>query len=123
MRRAINERHSVLRSICIMLCKVRRMTRAAKATSVELLPLFATDDVIGAALLGPERVQEWRQIATMLEARGLPKIDQLMGGRYMPAVVAFFDHLYGLDRGGDAPLAPDGTENFETWRQKKSHRS
>jgi hypothetical protein len=57
------------------------MTREAKASSVELLPLFATDDVIGAALLGPKRVQEWHQLAPLLEARGLPKIDPLMGGR------------------------------------------
>jgi hypothetical protein len=94
------------------------MARAAAASSIEWLPLFATDEVIGVALLGAERVQEWRQIAPMLEARGLPRIDQLMGGRYVPAVIAFFDHLYGLDRGGDVPTAPDGMENFEAWRHK-----
>jgi hypothetical protein len=32
-----------------------------------------------------------------LETRGLPKIDRLMCGRYVPAVRAFFDHLYGLN--------------------------
>jgi hypothetical protein len=74
---------------------------------------------MGAALLGAERVQEWRQIAPMLEARGLPKVDTLMGGRYVPAVKAFFDHLYGLDRGGDVPLAPDGVEDFVGWRRKQ----
>ncbi len=62
------------------------------------LPLFAADDVIGAWLLGPNRLQEWQQIAPLLEARGLPKVDHLMGGRYTPAIVAFFDHQYGLDR-------------------------
>jgi hypothetical protein len=82
------------------------------------LPLFASDETIGAALLGPERVNEWRQIAPLLEARGLPKVDQLMGGRYMPAVRAFFDHLYGLDRGA-TPLSPDGVENFKSWKRKK----
>jgi hypothetical protein len=98
------------------------MARTAKASSVELLPLFATDDVIGAALLGPKRVQEWRQIAPLLEARGLPKIDPLMGGRYVPAVRAYFDHQYGLDRGGGVPLAPDGVEDFQGWKQKQKHR-
>ena len=93
------------------------MARAAK-----LLPLFATDDVIGAALLGPERLQEWRQIAPMLEARGLPKVDPLMGGRYVPAVRAYFDHQYGLDRGGGVPLAPDGVEDFQGWKRKQKHR-
>jgi hypothetical protein len=91
------------------------------ATGLDNLPLFATDEVIGAALLGSDRAQEWRQIAPLLEARGLPKIDGQMGGRYMRAVVAFFDHLYGLDRGGDVPLAPDGTEHFDKWRKQKHH--
>jgi hypothetical protein len=97
-----------------------RMKRT-KAKSLDNLPLFATDDVLGAALLGPDRVQEWRQIALLLETRGLPKVDKLMGGRYVPAVVAHFDHQYGLDRGGDQLLAPDGVENFEKWKKQKHH--
>jgi hypothetical protein len=97
------------------------MARAAKALSIESLPLFATDDVIGAALLGDDRVQEWRQMVPLLEARGLPKVDPLMGGRYVPAVRAYFDHQYGLDRGGDVPLAPDGVEDFEGWKRKQKH--
>jgi hypothetical protein len=91
----------------------------SKCTSLESLPLFATDSVLGAALLGADRVQEFRQIAPMLEARGLPKIDPLMGGRYMRAVIAWFDHQYGLDRGAAAPLAPDGVEDFDGCKQKR----
>ena len=83
------------------------------------LPLFATDDVLGAALLGDNRLQEWRQIAPLLETRGLPKVDKLMGGRYVRAVVAYFDHQYGLDRDGGPPLAPDGVEDFEKWKKQK----
>jgi hypothetical protein len=83
------------------------------------LPLFATDEVLGASLLGADRVQEWRQIVSLLEARGFPKVDKLMGGRYVPAVVAHFDHQYGLDRGGYPPLAPDGVEDFEKWKKQK----
>jgi hypothetical protein len=86
------------------------------------LPLFANDDVIGAALLGADRIREWQQIAPLLEARGLPKVDQLMGGRYTPAVRAFFDHEYGLDH-GNLPLTPDGVEDFEGWKQKQKRRS
>jgi hypothetical protein len=97
--------------------------RRAGASSLALLPLFATDDIIGAALLGPDRAQEWREIAPLLEARGLPKVDALMGGRYLPAVTAFFDHLYGLDRGVDVPFAPDGLEDFERWKQNQKRRS
>jgi hypothetical protein len=95
-----------------------RMKRAG-AKSLENLPLFATDDVLGAALLGADRVQEWRQIVSLLETRGLPKIDKLMGGRYVPAVVAYFDHQYALDRGCHPPLAPDGAEDFEKWKKQK----
>ena len=87
--------------------------------NLESLPLFAPDSVLGAALLGPDRVQEWRQIAQMLEARGLPKVDPVMGGRYVRAVIAFFDRLYGLDRGTAAAFAPDGIEDFGSWKRQK----
>lgn len=86
---------------------------------LDCLPLFADNSSIGAALFGPERAREWPPIASLLEGRGLPKIDQLMGGRYVPAVRAFFDHQYGLDRGGTPPLAPDGAEDFEGWRRQR----
>ena len=61
------------------------------------LPLFADESWIGAVLFGFDRAHEWPPIASLLESRGLPKIDTLMGGRYLPAVRAFFDHVYGLD--------------------------
>jgi hypothetical protein len=99
-----------------------RSKSLAGQSNLESLPLFATDDAIGAALLGPKRVAEFKQIVPLLEARGLPKVDQMLGGRYTRAVVAFFDHQYGLDRGGDVPLAPDGPEHFDKWRKQK-HRS
>lgn len=90
----------------------------------ESLPLFASDDAIGAVLLGSERVSEFQAMVPLLEARGLPKVDQLMGGRYVPAVRRFFDRLYGLDSGADdAPLAPDGTEDFEGWKTKLKRHS
>jgi hypothetical protein len=95
----------------------------AGSPPVRNLPLFAPDDVVGAWLLGPQRKHEWQQIAPLLEARGMPKIDTLMGGRYVRAVVAFFDHLYGLDHGGDVPLAPDGIEDFEGWKPKPKRHS
>jgi hypothetical protein len=68
-------------------------------------------------------VQEWKQIAPLLEERGLPKIDTVMGGRYVRAVVAFFDREYGLGRGERVPLAPDGIEDFEGWRAKQKRRA
>jgi hypothetical protein len=99
----------------------QRMKRAG-AQNLNDLPLFATENLLGAALLGADRVQEWLQIAPLLETRGLPKSDKLMGGRYVRAVVAYFDHQYGLDHSGVPPLAPDGVEDFEKWKRQK-HRS
>jgi hypothetical protein len=96
--------------------------KRAGSVSLDNLPLFATDDVIGAALLGPDRVNEWRAMVPLLEAKGFPKIDDRFGGRYLPAVRAYFDHEYGLDGGAVAPLAPDGVEDFESWKKKQRER-
>lgn len=87
-------------------------------TCLETLPLFASDSELGTALLGPDRVQEFKQMVPLLEARGLPKIDHLMGGRYTRAVVAFFDQQYGLGHATKVPLAPDGVEDFEAWKKR-----
>lgn len=99
-----------------------RILKTSGRVSLDALPLFVTDDVLGAALLGPERVTEWRQMAPLLEARGMPKVGDLMGGRYVPAIKAFFDHSYGLDRCGPPPLAPDGVEDFGSWRKSRKRR-
>lgn len=89
-----------------------------KFRELDHLPIFADDASIGPALLGRDRGREWAAIATLLEARGLPKIDTLMGGRYVPAVKAFFDHDYGLT-GASPPLAPDGREDLGAWKKRK----
>lgn len=86
--------------------------------SLQELPLFADDTAIGAALLGAERARDWPPLAKLLERRGLPKIDTLMGGRYVPAVRAFFDRDYGL-AGAAMPLAPDGPEELGAWKNRK----
>ncbi len=73
--------------------------------------MFAPDDAIADVFMGRGKTAEWRQIAALLEPRGLPKIDQMMGGRYVPAVKAFFDSEYKLTPG--PPLAaPDGPEEL-----------
>lgn len=79
--------------------------------TIDDLPLFAPDEAIAAVLMGPGKTAEWKQIAALLEGRGLPKIDALMGGRYVPAVKRFFDIEYKLTDG--PPLAaPDGPEEL-----------
>jgi hypothetical protein len=89
--------------------------------ALETLPAFASDADLGRAILGARRAGEWRQIAALLEPRGLPKIDALMGGRYVPAVRAYFDRDNGL--GGTAPLASDGVEDLGAWKRKQKRRA
>jgi hypothetical protein len=82
--------------------------------SIDSLPLFADDAAIGLALLGPARASEWKQIAALLEGKGLPKMDPLMGGRYVPAVKAYFDREYKVHDTFGA--APDGREDLAAWK-------
>jgi hypothetical protein len=82
------------------------------------LPLFAPDEAIAAVFMGPGKTAQWRQIAALLEGRGLPKIDAMMGGRYVPAVKRFFDAEYQLNPG--PPLAaPDGPEELGSCKPRR----
>ena len=75
------------------------------------LPLFATDEEIGEAVLGRERRGEFHGLATLHERDGMPKISPVWGGRFVPAVKAFLGGQYGLSTA--VPLAPNGVEgNF-----------
>lgn len=52
----------------------------------------------------------WRARAIVLEREGLPRICPVMGGRYWPAVLAYFNRRHGIVNFG--PSAMDGTENL-----------
>jgi hypothetical protein len=69
--------------------------------------LFLTEADI-ARRLG-QMPRDWDAKAMVLERHGLPRIDPLMGGRYWPAVKAFFDRRYGISSVEVAQ--PDGGEN------------
>lgn len=86
------------------------MTRRAEALA---LPLFATDEELGAALLGQARVKEWCALAPALERKGLPRQDALMGGRFVPAVIQWFYKQHGLE---------DTGEDWEQWLPKRGAR-
>jgi hypothetical protein len=47
-------------------------------------------------VLGWDRRREFTGLAQLHERDGLPKITLVWGGRYVPAVKAFFDSEYGL---------------------------
>jgi hypothetical protein len=86
------------------------------------LPLFANDNDLGEAILGKKRASEWKALAPLYERQGLPKIDALMAGRYVPAVKAFFDRAYGL--ASLVQSAPDGIEDEDAWnREDQRHRA
>jgi hypothetical protein len=108
---------AAIRSSGVIKQGAMRRAKLDAAQPLLALPLFASDEALGAALLGADRVKEFRQMLPLLEQRGFPKIDHLMGGRYVPAVQAHFDRQYGLD-GAALSLAPDGTEDFEGWKQE-----
>jgi hypothetical protein len=100
-----------------------RMTtrnKRAPARTIEQLPLFADDDSIGEAVLGPERATEFKGIATLLEPQGMPKISPLFGGRYTRGVKMFLDGMQGL-AAGVVPLKEDGREG--SWSNKTDRKA
>jgi hypothetical protein len=89
--------------------------------SLDELPLFASEEAISAALMGPGKTTEWRQIAPLLERRGFPTIDGLMGGRYVRAIKAFFDREYAV-HGASQVSAPHAPAELGTWKGHKGVR-
>lgn len=71
--------------------------------------LFPCEEEIARRL--SQTPSEWRARAVVLERDGLPRVDPIMGGRYWPAVLAWFNKRYGLASVG--PSAMDGTENLD----------
>jgi len=91
-------------------------------SALDNLHLFADDKDLGEAILGKKRASEWKALASACERHGLPKIDAYWGGRYVPAIKAFFDNQYGLAT--LVPSAPDGVEDDEAWNRKdRRHRA
>lgn len=71
--------------------------------SIADLPLYPSEAQIARAVLG-DRAKDWKHIAKVLEDKeGLPKINALMGGRFWPAVVAFFYGWQCVPMGGSIP--------------------
>lgn len=75
-------------------------------------PLFV-DDAELCKLLGVRS----RQTLAILEKRGLPPVDPVLGTRYFPAVRQFLDNFYGVGN-AHAPCA-DGQENGWMARARK----
>jgi hypothetical protein len=83
-------------------------------------PLYASEELVADAVLGPGHLREWRERAPILERDGLPLIDELMGGRYLPAVRKFFDLRNGVLTGQAVPQRADAKENFPCRKPPKT---
>jgi hypothetical protein len=88
--------------------------RGQKAGS-QRVPRIDSDIGVKATMRGICR--EWRQIAPLLERRGLPTVDGLLGGRYTPAVKAFFDREYEI-HGGSQVSSPHAPAELGSWKKK-----
>ena len=101
--------------------KQRRLNAAAKLPrrpiTLKELPLFADEQSLSEAILGPGKYSHWRAVVALLERRGFPTIDGLMGGRYCPAVKAFFDGEYDV-QGASQVSAPHTPAALGTWKSK-----
>jgi hypothetical protein len=69
------------------------------------------------AVLGCGKYPHWRAVVALLERRGFPTIDGLMGGRYWPAVKAFFDRENNIHRANQV-ATPHTPAALGTWKSK-----
>lgn len=87
------------------------------------MPLYPDERRIAQEILPPDKVSSWGGIAAVLERKGLPTVDPLFGGRYWPAVKAYFDRRHGVSD-VTPTTRPDGEENWDApRRQQKVRRS
>ena len=74
--------------------------------------LYCSEEEVALRVLGPGRLRDWRNSVSILERKGLPRIDPQHDARYWPAVLAFFDRLNGLTS-LEVPFVPDKPEKFK----------
>lgn len=61
------------------------------------VPLYPSESELAILVLGTKKAKEWPRIASYLENKlGLPRVDGLMGGRFWPAVDAYFRIRHGM---------------------------
>jgi hypothetical protein len=86
--------------------------------NLDQLPMFASEEALSNALMGPGKTAEWRQIVPLLERRGFPTIDGLLGGRYTRAVKAFFDREYGVHGAVQVSAPHMPAQLGSSWKKK-----
>jgi hypothetical protein len=87
--------------------------------TLDQLPAFASEEQLAVALMGAGKTCAFRSVVPLLEERGFPRIDGLMGGRYVPAVRAFFDREYEV-RGEAQVSAPHKPAKLGAYRDRQA---
>jgi hypothetical protein len=91
--------------------------------TIEQLPLFADERSLSEAVLGRGKYTHWRAVVPLLEGRGFPKIDGLMGGRYWPAVKAFFDREYDVQGASQVSAPHMPAQLGASWKKRDKRRA
>lgn len=82
-------------------------------TPIERQGLFPCDAEVAHRLSVGE--DKFRRLVGALELQGFPKRDPLMGRRYWPAVVEFWNRRYGVGSLSSPTLVSDGEENLSAF--------
>lgn len=73
-------------------------------------PLYKDEREIARLVLGGD-AKGWTELAAVWEREGLPKIDEMTGKRFWPAVEKFLYRRHGLIA-EDVPSRADGVESW-----------
>lgn len=91
----------------------------AKPDRPEPSCLYPDEAELGRVLLG-KRASQWPTIAKIEERAGLPRVSLQYGGRYWPAVKAFYDRRHQLLEQQSAPPEDERQgENFDAWKSRR----
>ncbi len=69
--------------------------RQSARLTLDDLPLFASDQDLAVAIVGPERAAAFLDALPTLEKRGFPPTSMAFGGRYVPLVKRYFEATWG----------------------------
>lgn len=85
-------------------------------SSLDKLPLFASDEEIAEAIVGKKLAPNWlkKALPALERLSGFPKVDPLHGGRPVPMIKNFYADYLGL---ACARGVPDGEEG--SWKKAK----
>lgn len=89
----------------------------AKPSRPEPSCQYPDDKELAVVLLGKDRAHRFPEIVMIEERHGFPRVDPLYGGRYWPAIQAFYARRMKLPDEPKTTLAEDETRG-ETFRDR-----